>query len=92
VALILCLTASQLMAQSTQSTILGTVKDTTGAVIPNAEVVVTNVDKGVSSAYRTDSSGNYQAMELIPGTYKVRVVKTGFETQLLEGLQLAARQ
>jgi hypothetical protein len=92
VALLLCLTTSQLLAQSTQSTILGTVKDTTGAVIPNAEVVVTNVDKGVSSAYRTDSSGNYQAMELIPGTYKERVAKAGFETQLLEGLQLTARQ
>jgi hypothetical protein len=86
------LTASQLLAQSTQSTILGTVKDATGAVIPNAEVVVTNVDKGESSAYRTDAAGNYQAMELISGTYKVRVAKAGFETRLLEGLQLAARQ
>ncbi|MGA3160727.1 MAG: carboxypeptidase regulatory-like domain-containing protein [Terracidiphilus sp.] len=91
-ALLLCLTASQLLAQSTQSTILGTVKDTTGAVIPNAEVVVTNVDKGVSSAYRTDASGNYQAIELIPGTYKMRVTKAGFETRVLEDLQLTARQ
>ncbi|MGB9408059.1 MAG: carboxypeptidase regulatory-like domain-containing protein, partial [Terracidiphilus sp.] len=91
-ALLLCLTAPQLLAQSTQSTILGTVKDTTGAVIPNAEVVVTNVDKGLSMAYRTDGSGNYQALELIPGTYKVQVAKAGFETPLIEGLQLTARQ
>ena len=92
VALLLCLTASQLLAQSTQSTILGTVKDTTGALIPNAEVVVTNVEKGQSSAYRTDGNGNYQASELIPGTYKVQVTKEGFESQFLEGLQLTARQ
>jgi len=91
-ALLFCLTASQLPAQSTQSTILGTVKDATGAVIPGAEIVVTNVEKGLSTAYRTDASGNYQAPELIPGTYKVQVTKAGFETQLLEGLQLTARQ
>jgi hypothetical protein len=86
------LTAPQLLAQSTQSTILGTVKDPMGAVIPGAEVVVTNVEKGLSTAYRTDASGNYQAPELIPGTYKVRVAMAGFETELLEGLQLTARQ
>lgn len=91
-ALLLCLTAPQLLAQSTQSTILGTVKDATGAVIPGAEVVVTNVEKGLSTTYRTDASGNYQALELIPGTYKVRVAMKGFETELIEDLQVTARQ
>ena len=90
--LLLCLSTPLLLAQSTQSTILGTVKDATGSVIPNAEVVVTNVDQGLTSSYRTDTKGNYQALELIPGTYKVQVSKTGFETKLIEGLQLTARQ
>jgi len=86
------LAAPLLLAQSTQSTILGTVKDATGALIPKAEVVVINVDKGISSSYRTDASGNYQAPELIPGAYKVQVTKEGFESQLIEGIQLTARQ
>jgi hypothetical protein len=90
--LVLCLTAPSLLAQSTQSTILGTVTDKSGAVIPRAEVVVTNVDKGESSTYWTDASGNYLAPELLPGTYTVRVTKAGFEAQLIQGLQLDARQ
>jgi len=90
--LILCLTAPSLLAQSTQSTILGTVKDASGAVIPNADVLVTNAGTGASSTLRTDAGGNYQALELTPGVYKVQVSKEGFETQLTEGLQLDARQ
>ena len=90
--LALCLTAPSLLAQSTQSTILGTVTDKSGAVISRAEVVVTNVDKGESSTYWTDASGNYLAAELLPGTYTVRVTKAGFEAQLIQGLQLDARQ
>ncbi len=61
-------------------------------MIPNAVVVVTNVDKGESSTYRTDAGGNYQALELIPGTYKLEVTKEGFEAELTEGLHLNARQ
>jgi hypothetical protein len=86
------LMAPLLLAQSTQSTILGTVKDTTGAMIPGATIKVTNVDEGVTATYRTDASGNYQALELPPGAYRLQVSRTGFETKLIEGLQLSARQ
>ncbi len=81
-----------LLAQSTQSTILGTVKDASGAVIPDATVKVTNVDEGVTATYQTDTGGNYQALELTPGTYRLQVSKTGFETKFIEGLRLSARQ
>jgi len=68
------------------------VKDATGAVIPDAEVVVINVDQGLTTSYRTDVRGNYQALELIPGKYTLQVAKAGFEAQLIEGLQITARQ
>ncbi len=90
--LIFGLTASLLLAQSTQSTLLGTVKDKTGAVIPDAEVLVTNIEQGVSSTYHTDAIGNYQALELPPGNYRLKVTRKGFETQSINGIELSARQ
>jgi len=81
-----------LLAQSTQSTILGTVKDATGAVVPSAQVVITETDKGTSANYITDANGNYQAQDLPPGRYKVEVTKAGFQAKVMEGLALAARQ
>jgi hypothetical protein len=81
-----------LAAQSTQSTILGTVKDQGGAVIPSAQVVITNTDKGSSASYVTDASGNFQAQDLPPGNYKVQVTKAGFQSKVVSDLDLAARQ
>jgi Carboxypeptidase regulatory-like domain/TonB dependent receptor len=77
--------------QSVQSSILGTVKDQTGAVVTNAKVVITNVEKGISLSYRTNSVGDYQALELAPGTYNVKVAKSNFQTQLIAGVALEAR-
>src|SRR5277367_468783 len=81
-----------LAAQSTQSTILGTVKDQGGAVIPSAQVVISNTDKGSSASCVTDASGNFQAQDLPPGNYKVQVTKAGFQSKVVSDLDLAARQ
>jgi hypothetical protein len=48
-------------AQVTTGTIVGTVKDNTGAVVPGATVTVTEAGKGTSSTYVTDTSGSYTA-------------------------------
>lgn len=89
---VLLFSVPSLRAQSTQSTILGTVRDLSSAVIPSAQVVVTNADKGVSTTYATDASGNFQAQDLAPGRYRLVVKKQGFETKLVEDLNLTARQ
>ncbi|MGO8792870.1 MAG: carboxypeptidase regulatory-like domain-containing protein [Terriglobia bacterium] len=81
-----------LLAQSTQSTILGTVKDASGAIIPSAQIVITDTDKGTSASYTTGASGNYQAQDLPPGKYKMEVTKAGFQSKMIEGLVLTARQ
>ncbi|MGA7318331.1 MAG: TonB-dependent receptor [Silvibacterium sp.] len=81
-----------LISQSIQSTILGTVKDQGGAVIPDARLVIINIDTRNSTAFKADASGDFQASDLPPGRYEVEVSKPGFQRKLVSDLALAARQ
>ena len=81
-----------LRAQSTYGTILGTVKDSSGANVPNASVKITNVDENTGREVRTDSNGDYEAPNLLPAHYQVNVEMSGFQTFNATGLILAARQ
>src|SRR5205814_9077854 len=62
------------------SRINGTVVDEAGAAVPDAKVTVTNVDTNVSQTTTTTSAGTYLVIDLIPGTYTVKVEKTGFKS------------
>src|SRR5258706_6828777 len=75
--LLICLPA---FPQSTTGSIVGTVKDTTGAVLPNATVTVTNTDQNiVVRTLKSDSQGNYTAPLLPVGHYSVAVEASGFK-------------
>lgn len=67
-------------AQSARARIIGTVKDPQGAVITGATVTVTNVNTGVATTTTTNTDGDYQALELPIGSYKVKVEHEGFST------------
>jgi hypothetical protein len=69
-------------AQATISTgsIVGTVSDPTGAVIPNASVTITNKATGQTIRAATTGTGTYTSGPLLPGDYTVRVEVTGFKT------------
>lgn len=69
----------RLFAQAASGTIVGTVSDSSGAVVGGATVVVTNVKTQVSSTWQTNESGEYTAPFLIPGTYQVSVEHSGFK-------------
>jgi hypothetical protein len=70
----------QAMAQSVSSAQLsGAVKDPTGAIIPGATVTATDASKGFTRSDVTDPGGNYQLLQLPPGTYTITVKATGFE-------------
>src|SRR5437660_12184576 len=67
-----------LLAQGSFGRILGTVTDQTGAVLPGAKVSVIDTQRGLARALTTDQAGEYNAANLIPGTYTVRVEASGF--------------
>ena len=65
-------------AQAVYGSVFGTVADSSGAVVPNATVTVTDVAKGTSVSVQTDASGQYRVQHLIPDTYTVSAEATGF--------------
>ena len=67
--------------QAVTGTILGTVTDNSGAVMPGVTITVTNVDTGRSRVYVTDGNGEYTAPSLPTGTYTVGAELTGFKTR-----------
>jgi hypothetical protein len=73
-------------------TILGTVTDSTGAVLPNATVVVTNTATGISHQTQTTASGDYSVPDLQPGPYSVTVNATGFGSQQVSNITLVVAQ
>lgn len=79
-------------AQSTQGTILGIVKDHSGAAVPDAIVKLTGMDTAVTRTAKTGDTGSYQFLNLNAGRYTVEVTATGFNTQNINNLRLTARQ
>lgn len=76
-----------LFAQET-ATVVGTVTDSTGAIVPNVKVTITNVGTSVTRAVVTNSAGNYSAPELSIGQYSVRAEYEGFKTYERSGIVL----
>jgi hypothetical protein len=76
-------------AQTFRGTILGTVTDPNGAVIPAATVTAKNVGTGIERSTISDEFGNYTLAELQTGSYQVVVSKSGFETQTINGVEVA---
>jgi hypothetical protein len=66
-------------------TIQGTISDATGAVIPNAKVVITDKSTQVNHETKTDGSGVYNFPNITIGTYTVTVSVPGFETYVSDG-------
>src|SRR5713101_7250804 len=70
-----------LFAQANFGRIMGTVTDQTGAVLAGAAVTVIDTQRGPARTLNTDSAGEYNAPNLIPGTYIVRVEAKGFKAE-----------
>ena len=84
--------AFTLQAQVDTGTILGTVTDATGAVIPAAKVTIRNEGTSITQSTTTSASGTYVFTPLRIGTYTVEVEKEGFKRQRRAGLELNIQQ
>src|ERR1700736_6676882 len=80
------------LGQTNFGTILGTVTDASGAVVPNVVVTVTNQGENISREVRSDAQGNYQAENMKAGLYTVSAIATGFKDAVLTDVRLEARQ
>ncbi len=77
-----------LWAQKDAGTIVGTVRDSTGAVVQGAKVSVEDVDRGVQMTITTSEQGEYVASPLHIGRYKITVEKAGFKKAVSEVVDL----
>ena len=80
------------LAQINTGTILGTVRDAQGGVVPGAAITVTLTGLGVSVDLTTNDAGVFQATGLRPGTYQVRAEMAGFKAGVRNEIQLSIQQ
>jgi len=84
VLLALAVCCGVIYGQAVKGTLLGTVTDTSTAVVPNAKVVITEVNTGISREASTNQSGVYVFSTLDQGTYRVSVELSGFRKAVRE--------
>src|SRR5215813_3749245 len=90
---VLCiLAASPAAAQSDRSRLIGAITDSSGAVVPNAQVTVTHQLTHASREVSSDATGNYRIDNLLPAPYQISATAAGFATSIAPDVVLPAGQ
>jgi Carboxypeptidase regulatory-like domain len=87
---LLSLTSIQLFGQGQAGTLLGTVTDASGAVLPNVSVTITNTATGVAKTSVTNDAGAYAFPGIQIGNYDVKVTAQGFKASQRNGVAVNA--
>src|SRR5437868_5813042 len=77
VSIIAFIAVSVAFAQAVSGNITGTVQDASGAVLPNASITITDLDRGTVFHTQSNQDGNYQQTHLLAGRYQVKVESPG---------------
>ncbi|MGI8959042.1 MAG: TonB-dependent receptor domain-containing protein [Bryobacteraceae bacterium] len=77
VATLAFIATSAVFAQAVSGNITGTIQDASGAVLPNANVTITDLDRGTVNHTQSNGDGNYQQTHLLAGHYQVKVESPG---------------
>jgi hypothetical protein len=88
----ICLLPQAAQSQSTFGTILGVVTDQQGSSIPGAGVTLTHQETNIVRNAATNEQGDYEFLNLVPGTYQVRVARPGFKTFVKADIELGSIQ
>src|SRR5580658_10218709 len=75
-------------SQTQLATVSGTITDPTGAVVPGVSVTIVSPGTGLKRSALTDAAGEYRFAGLPAGSYSLRLEKTGFQSQVREGVEL----
>jgi hypothetical protein len=75
-------------AQFDSASVVGTIRDTSGAVVPDAKVTLTNTATGVSTSHNSNAEGLYEFVSVQPGAYLVTSEKEGFSIALVDGVDV----
>jgi hypothetical protein len=75
-------------SQTQLATVSGTITDPTGAIVPGVSVTIVSQGTGLKRSALTDTAGEYRFAGLPTGNYSLRLEKTGFQSQVREGVQL----
>src|SRR5436305_11469015 len=73
-------------SQAVHATLLGTVTDIGGGVVPNAKVTITETNTGVSHTGSANEDGNYTFPDVPPGSYSVTVEQAGFKKEVRQNI------
>ena len=82
------LSVSTAFSQLVSATIVGSVTDSSGAIVANAKITLTETNTGVDRAGISNSSGNFTYPNLPPGKYRVTVEVPGFKKEVRDGINL----
>ncbi len=83
-----------LLAQFDTATVLGTVRDSSGALVPNVLITLKQTETGITSSTHTDEKGDYQVTNIRIGTYQITAEREGFSKTVVDDVTLTinARQ
>src|SRR5438876_2189900 len=80
------------LAQTSTATILGTVKDTSGALIPGVSIAVKHIESGLTRSVVSGERGGYNVPLLPVGAYEITTTMPGFKQQVRSGINLVVGQ
>jgi len=81
--------ASSANAQTVTGSLVGHIEDASGAVVPGARVVITEINRGATRELVTNDEGNYSFGSLDPGIYRVEITQANFKRIVQENVEVA---